>query len=83
MVKRCRQTAAWSVVRQCWPNFTPRAIRQLAQVGRIFQWLAAINWKGPTLASDQPAFLRYAMEYLRVYRAEPPGTLELAPGEGP
>lgn len=68
------------LVRQAWPSFTPNVVRDLAQVGRIFQWLAAINWEGPTLDSDQPAYVRYAMDQLRVYCAEPPAALQLVSG---
>jgi aminoglycoside phosphotransferase (APT) family kinase protein len=41
-------TSYWSVVRECWPKLDLQALQQLANLGNVFRWLAAIRWESTT-----------------------------------
>ncbi|MCI0628361.1 MAG: aminoglycoside phosphotransferase family protein [Acidobacteria bacterium] len=43
-------TTYCSIVRECWPGFDIQTIHQLANVGRIFRRLAAIDWESKSFA---------------------------------
>jgi aminoglycoside phosphotransferase (APT) family kinase protein len=35
----------WSVVREWWPDLSVQALRSLAKIGKLFRWLAALDWE--------------------------------------
>jgi aminoglycoside phosphotransferase (APT) family kinase protein len=60
-------TAYWSVVRECWPTLDLQAIQQLANLGKVSRWLAAISWE--SVASEGLARPIANMASMRVCRA--------------
>lgn len=42
-----------STVRQSWPRLDIRDIRQMANFGRIFRWLAAVSWASESLEYER------------------------------
>lgn len=60
-------TSYWSIVRECWPSLDIPAIQRLVIVGRIFRWLAAIDWESTNLPYE---WLEKPMNAMRIYQAE-------------
>jgi hypothetical protein len=57
----------WSIVRDHWPSLDFQTLQQLANCGRAFRCLAAINWRGQRLAYEG---VRWVVEEMRIYQAE-------------
>ena len=67
----CADSAAyWSVVRERWPSLDLPAVERLANVGRIFRWLAAIDWASRNLRFDTDELLRWPLANMRIYQTE-------------
>jgi hypothetical protein len=58
-----------SAVQERWPRVDSAAVRRLADVGRIFQRLAAIDWISAMFGYDSRVLLRKPMDHLAVHRA--------------
>ncbi len=57
----------WSVVRDHWPSLDLQTMQRLANCGKTFRCLAAINWNAQSLAYECP---EWAMGDMRIYQAE-------------
>jgi aminoglycoside phosphotransferase (APT) family kinase protein len=56
----------WSVVRDHWPSLDLQTIQRLANCGKMFRSLAAIDWRAQDLAYD----VKWAMSDMRIYQVE-------------
>jgi hypothetical protein len=56
----------WSVVREHWPSLDLQTIQQLANCGKMFRSLAAIDWRAQDLACE----VKWAMSDMRIYQVE-------------
>src|SRR5207248_7530745 len=45
--------AYWTVVRECWPTVDRQALEQLAHLGNVLRWLAALSWE--SVAFEMPS----------------------------
>jgi aminoglycoside phosphotransferase (APT) family kinase protein len=59
--------AYWTVVREYWPTLDLPAIQRLANLGKLFCRLAALNWESMSLKSD---WLDGPMASIRVCHAK-------------
>ena len=66
----------WSVVREHWPSLDLRTIQQLANCGKMFRSLAAINWEAYSLSYE---WVERAMGHMRIYQAELADAIRTAP----
>jgi hypothetical protein len=57
----------WSVVREHWPSVDLQTIQQLANCGKLFRALAAINWRARNLSYE---WVEWTMGHIRIYQAE-------------
>lgn len=56
----------WSVVREHWPSLDLQTIQQLANCGKMFRSLAAIDWRAQDLAYE----VKWALSDMRNYQVE-------------
>jgi hypothetical protein len=56
-----------SVVREHWPSVDLETIQQLANCGKMFRALAAINWRARSLSYE---WVEWIMGHMRIYQAE-------------
>jgi hypothetical protein len=57
----------WSVVRDHWPSLDLPTIQRLANCGKAFRCLAAVNWKAQRLAYEEA---EWVVREMRIYQAE-------------
>jgi hypothetical protein len=57
----------WSIVRDHWPRLDFQTLQQLANCGKAFRCLAALNWRAQHLAYEG---VRWVVEEMRIYQAE-------------
>ena len=57
----------WLVVRDHWPSFDLQTIQRLANCGKTFRCLAAINWRAQSLAYPG---VEWVVGDMRIYHAE-------------
>lgn len=57
----------WSVVQDHWPNLDLPTIQRLANLGKAFRCLAAINWKAQRLAYEGA---KWVVSEMRIYQTE-------------
>ncbi|MEW6232845.1 MAG: phosphotransferase [Chloroflexota bacterium] len=55
----------WSIVRDHWPSLDFQTIQQLANCGKAFRCLAALNWRAQQLAYEGGG---WAVEEMRIYQ---------------
>jgi hypothetical protein len=56
----------WSIVRDHWPGLDFQAMQQLANCGKAFRCLAALNWRAERLAYEG---VKWVVEEMRIYQA--------------
>lgn len=57
----------WLIVRDHWPSLDLETLQRLANCGKAFRCLAAINWKSQRLAYEGA---EWVMNEMRIYQAE-------------
>jgi len=67
-----------SAVQERWPQVGSATLLRLADVGRIFLRLAAIDWISPWFGYDSRVLLLKPIEHLAVHRAQLAVELEAA-----
>jgi aminoglycoside phosphotransferase (APT) family kinase protein len=65
----------WSVVHESWPDLTLQDIWCLANIGKLFEWVTALNWETASLITDPT---EKAMRNMTVCRAWLASAMELA-----
>lgn len=65
----------WSIVRNHWPSLDFQTMEQLANCGKAFRCLAAINWRGQHLAYEGGSWV---VAEMRIYQAELSEAIQLA-----
>lgn len=66
----------WSIVRNQWPRLDFQTIEQLANCGKAFRCLAAINWRSQRLTYEEGSWV---VEDLRIYQTGLSDAIRSAP----
>jgi aminoglycoside phosphotransferase (APT) family kinase protein len=69
----------WSVVHDSWPDLSMQAVRSLANIGKLFQWLAALDWESTSFIANP---IEKAMRNMRVCRAWLESAMEFVLSKG-
>jgi hypothetical protein len=69
----------WHIVRPEWPDLSPKVVRRMSHVGRMFRVLATIDWQGTGFSFAWPDRSIQAMDSCQTYLRD---LLEISPWNG-